>query len=267
MKLLFSEAKSDYAHYLFPYAIWAVPEAGETPADLFNAGFLPSSRRLDCFYLCRQLRVDLAKFSLSSENRRILRKGEGINIELVAREKFNYTPVRREFFKRYTDARFGAATMSCERLDALFASPVVSHLLVFTDAASAAEIGVATLFLEANELMFYYYAFYDQSHPNRSLGMFMMTAAVKLFHERGCKHVYLGTCYSEAATYKTQFVGVEFFNGFKWTSNLAELKYMLARDKQPMEKHLLEDEDFRKQFHQAEVGAIAAAAGFQVRMK
>jgi hypothetical protein len=28
VKLLFSEQKSDYEHYQFPYAIWAVPEAG-----------------------------------------------------------------------------------------------------------------------------------------------------------------------------------------------------------------------------------------------
>jgi hypothetical protein len=49
VKLLFSEAKSDYGHYLYPYVIWAVPEAGEVPADLFNAGFLPSSNRLDRF--------------------------------------------------------------------------------------------------------------------------------------------------------------------------------------------------------------------------
>ena len=57
MKLLFSEAKADYGNYIFPYAIWAFPEAGETAADLFQCGFLPSSRELDRFYLCRQVRV------------------------------------------------------------------------------------------------------------------------------------------------------------------------------------------------------------------
>ena len=36
MKLLFSEQNSDYENYQFPYAIWAVPEAGETPADIFT---------------------------------------------------------------------------------------------------------------------------------------------------------------------------------------------------------------------------------------
>ena len=51
MKLLFSEQNSDYEHYQFPYAIWAVPEDGETPADIFNAGFLPSSR-ISTAFIC-----------------------------------------------------------------------------------------------------------------------------------------------------------------------------------------------------------------------
>jgi len=67
VKLLFSEQKSDYDHYQFPYAIWAIPEPGENPADIFDAGFLPSSRNLDRFYLCRQVRVNLARFKPSSE--------------------------------------------------------------------------------------------------------------------------------------------------------------------------------------------------------
>jgi hypothetical protein len=74
MKILFSEAKPDYQNYVFPYAIWAIPEHGETPHELFDCGFLPSSRTLDRFYLCRQIRVATGEFSLSSENRRIIKK-------------------------------------------------------------------------------------------------------------------------------------------------------------------------------------------------
>src|SRR6266478_3965574 len=94
MKLLFSEAKADYAHYIFPYAIWAFPEAGETPGDLFNQGFLPSLRELDRFYLCRQVRVDLRRFGASSENRRILRKGQGITDKLIPRAGSFTKPMR-----------------------------------------------------------------------------------------------------------------------------------------------------------------------------
>ena len=264
MKLLFSEQNSDYENYQFPYAIWAIPEAGETPADVFEAGFLPSSRNLDRFYLCRQVRVNLAKFQPSSENRRILRKGKGIGVELVPRAKFDYTPERRQFFKTYADIKFGKDVMSCERLDALFAAPIISHLLVFTDTETGKDIGVATLYLEGRALAFYYFAFYDLNYYARNLGMFMMTSAVAMFAERAVRQLYLGTCYSQTAFYKTQFAGAEFFNGFRWSDDLDELKFIIRRDQKKPAEHLLETGEYREKFYQADLGKIAAASAFQV---
>jgi arginyl-tRNA--protein-N-Asp/Glu arginylyltransferase len=267
MKLLFSEQNSDYGHYQFPYAIWAVPEDGETPADVFNAGFLPSSRTLDRFYLCRQVRVNLAQFKPSSENRRILRKGAGIRMTLVPRDQYDYTPARRQFFKTYADIKFGKDVMTFERLDALFAAPIISHLLVFTDTEKGNEIGVATLYLEGQSLAFYYYAFYDLNYYARNLGMFMMTSAVALFAERGFRHLCLGTCYSHTALYKTQFAGAEFFNGFRWSDNLDELKFILQRDKKELHQHLLETDAYRDEFYGEGLEKIAAASQFRVPVK
>lgn len=266
MKLLFSEAKPDSAHYIYPYAIWAFPEPGESPADLFNAGFLPSSRELDRFYLCRQIRVNLTTFVPSSENRRILRKGEGIAVQLVPRADFEFTAARREFCKRYTDAKFGPGGMSSERLDSLFNAPVTSHLLVFTDDATGAEIGLATLYIEGGRMAYYYYAFYDLTHPNRSLGMFMMTTAVMLFAGRGCRHLYLGSCYSDAALYKTQFSGGEFFNGNTWSEDLAELKFILKRGLGEPLQHLLEDAEYRSVFAPGELQGRAEQSPFTGRV-
>ncbi|MEI9959667.1 MAG: hypothetical protein WDM76_00645 [Limisphaerales bacterium] len=266
MKLLFSEQKSDYANYQYPYIIWAMPEEGETPADIFNAGFMPASRLLDRFYLCRQIRVNLAKFQPSSENRRILRKGTGINVKLVPRDQFDYTPERREFFRTYAAARFSKDTMTYERLDALFAAPIISHLLVFTDSETGKEIGVAVLYLEGDALAFYYYAFYDLNYFNRSLGMFMMTATVELFASRGCKHLYLGTCYAEQMLYKTQFAGGEFFTGFRWSDNWDELKFLIQRDKTEL-KHLLETDEYLENFYQNDIGKITNASEFRVKVK
>jgi len=267
MKLLFSEHKSDYDHYVFPYAVWAVPEPGETPADMFGAGFLPSSRNLDRFYLCRHIRVPLGRFKPSSENRRILRKGAGIEIRLAPRDKYDYTPERRQFFKTYADIKFGKDVMPYERLDLLFNSPIISHLLVFTDAKSGAQVGAATLYLEGKELAYYYYAFYDLNYYRRNLGMFMMTSAVALFAERGLRHVYLGTCYSQNALYKTQFTGAEFFNGFRWSDDLKELKYVLRRDKQETGQHLLESEEYRQVFYQSGLDEIVSSGSFRVKTK
>ena len=267
MKLLFSEQKSDYGSYQFPYAVWAIPEAGENPSEIFHAGFLPSSRQLDRFYLCRQIRVNLPKFKLSSENRRILRKGKGVNVALVPREKYAYTPERRQFFKTYADIKFGKDVMTFERLDALFSSPIISHLLVFTDAPSGAEIGVATLYVEGAALAYYYYAFYDLNYYARNLGMFMMTSAAALFAERGFKQLYLGTCYSQTALYKTQFAGAEFFNGFRWSDDLDELKFIIKRDKKELTQHLLETDEYRDEFYQGDLAKISDASAFRIKIR
>ena len=267
MKLLFSEQNSDYEHYQFPYAIWAVPEADETPSEIFNAGFLPSSRNLDRFYLCRQVRVNLARFKPSSENRRILRKGAGIEVKLVPRDKYNYTPAKRDFFKTYADIKFGKDVMTCERLEALFSSPIISHLLVFADAENGNEVGVATLYIEDRELAYYYYAFYDLNYYARNLGMFMMTSAVALFAGRGFKQLYLGTCYSQTALYKTQFAGAEFFNGFRWSDDLDELKFIIRRDNKELDQHLLETTEYREEFYRGDLGKITSASEFRVKVK
>lgn len=262
MKLLFSEAKSDYANYIFPYAIWAFPEAGERPSQIFDRGFLPSSNALDRFYLCRQIRVCLKEFSPSSENRRILRKGEGIECELVPRAEFQATAPRIEFCKRYADAKFGADVMSLERLRALFAAKVLTHLLVFRDTANGAEIGLAMLYLEPPAAGFYYYAFYDLAYFSRNLGMFMMTTAVQKLAGH-VSHLYLGTCYSTNALYKFQFAGAEFFNGFAWSRNEKELRYLVAREQSPVTKHLLETTAYRDEFWTPDLPALAAKSPFQ----
>lgn len=265
MKLLFSEHKSDYGHYVFPYAIWAFPEARETPADLFGHGFLPSSRDLDRFYLCRQVRVHLRDYRPSSENRRVLRKCGGITVKLVPRAEFDYTPARRSFCKAYADVRFGHDVMTEARLDALFGAPITSHVLVFTDSANGAEAGVATLFLEPRAMAYYYYAFYNLAYYERNLGMYMMTSAAGFFAERGFDFLYLGTCYRPNALYKTQFSGAQFFNGNCWSPNLDELKYLIRRDQEHPHQHLLETEEYCRLFHDGSVAPLVEASAFTVK--
>ncbi len=185
----------------------------------------------------------------------------------MPRDKYNYTQERREFFKTYADIKFGKDVMTFERLDALFAAPIISHLLVFTDTDTGREVGGATLYLEGRALAFYYYAFYDLNYYARNLGMFMMTSAAALFAERGVKHLYLGTCYSRTALYKTQFAGAEFFNGFRWSDDLDELKFIIRRDQQELTQHLLETDEYRGKFYRAGLDKITDASAFRVKVK
>jgi hypothetical protein len=248
MKLLFSEAGPDYGRYLYPYVVWAVPEHGDTPADCLERGFSLTSPQLDRFVLCRHLRVDLRRFQPSSENRRILRKGINIRASLLSRAQFDATPERRLAWKRFADERFGKDVMPDARLDCLLSAPVINHLLVYEELPNRTEIGTALLFLQEPRAAYYYYAFYDLDRRHRNLGMFMMTRAVELFAGLGFRYLYLGTCYSERALYKTQFPGVQFFNGNTWSDNLEELKYIVRHHSSSPANHLLEDLTYLERF-------------------
>jgi len=97
--------------------------------------------------------------------------------------------------------------------------------------------------------------------------MFMMTSSVELFAERGFRHFYLGTCYSQTALYKTQFAGAEFFNGFRWSGDLDELKFIIQRDKKELEQHLLETEEYREEFYSGSLEKVTNTSEFRVKVK
>jgi hypothetical protein len=262
MKLLFSETTPDYGHYLYPYVVWSFLEPGETPADAFDSGFLPGNPEMERFYLVRNLRVPLPAWKPSSENRRILRKGSGIRMELIPKTHFAVTPERRSRWLSYADERFGQGIMHAERLDRLLAGPVISHLLHFTDGADGRELGTALLYLEAPRVAYYYYAFYDLAETTRNLGMILMTRAVEHFAQAGYQHLYLGTCVTKKARYKLQFEPMEFFNGFRWSTNLDELRHLLESDIPG--RHRLDTPEFLA-FQPAPPAKLAAASRFGTR--
>jgi hypothetical protein len=80
------------------------------------------------------------------------------------------------------------------------------------------------------------------------------------------KYLYLGTCYSQTALYKIQFAGAEFFNGFRWSDDLDELKFIIQRDKQELTQHLLETEEYCEKFYSGELKKVVDASSFRVKL-
>jgi len=260
MKLFFSEHQPNYKNYVFPYAIWAVPEADESPVNLFDKGFLPASHDLSRFYLCRHIRVHLDSFTLSSENRRILRKGQGIEFELIEKEKFHFDEHWRSFCLNYAHLKFGQNVMTEERLMSVIKNPITSHFLIFKDQQKF--LGIVCLFLK-EQMAYYYYSFYDLDSTYNNLGMFVMTKTIELFKEKKFQLIYLGSCYAKNALYKTQFKGVEFFNGFSWSSNIKELKYLISQQNQFQDCHLLESGDYLEKFYDNQMVKIFEHEGIK----
>lgn len=265
MKLLFSESIPDYSNYQFPYVIWAIPDQNEPDHKMYEYGFMPSKGEPPRYYLSRSVRVVLSRFSLSSENNRIIRKGADISLEIIPINDFDLTDKIVRMCLNCATNRFGLDVMSETRFREIFHSKYTSHILQFSQAGNI--IGLVTALIKPPEFSHYNFAFYDLDAGVESLGMFMMTSAIVKFSSMEIQHVYLGSCYSRRALYKTQFKGCEFFNGVLWSQNLKELKYLIDNNEmhKNADKHLLESTEYINYFSDGMLDGLVKASKITIK--
>jgi len=243
MKLFFGEFQANYEKYHFPYQVWLVKEKGDDVSKIYEAGFLPIRSLKDVYYLCRSVRVNLDKFGLSSENRRILRKTENFSYELTKLSQFDYKPGVQKVCKDWFNQKFGKGKISAAAIRRIFTAGIFTHVFVWK--LGNRTTGYAIVFIN-EDLLHYAHVFTDPNFSKSNLSVRMMLETVTWAKENDKKYAYLGTCYTESALYKTEFSGVEFFNGFKWSQDLKELKYLLGRKR---EGYLFQDKEFLGKFY------------------
>lgn len=259
MKLFFGEFKADYGKYHFPYQVWLLKEDGDVVEKIYENGFLPIRSLSSVYYLCRSVRVDLSLFELSSENRRILKKSEDISAGLVPLSQFNYSVSVQKLCHNYAEKRLGKDVFPVPAIKSIFSGQVYNHILVFKN-NEGNEVGYAVCFVNDN-LMQYAHAFYDLNFLSENLGARMMLEAVNMAKEKKQSYIYLGTCYQKTSLYKTEFKGVEFFNGFSWSKNIDELKKLI---KEKGEEFLLKDQEYLKEYYQGDLHQILNNFGVRV---
>lgn len=261
MKIFFSEFIPNYSKYHFPYQIWLLKEENDDLGKIYESGFLPIRNMLNIFYLSRNIRVDLSSFETSSENRRILKKTEDVVSEFVLLKDFKYTPEIQKLCKEYAEKRLGKDVFPVAAVRNVFEKKVYNSVFVFKEKESGKEIGYAVCF-EGKDFLQYTHSFYDLNYLDQNLGARMMLEAILWAKEKNKKYIYLGTCYEEKAMYKTEFKGVEFFNGFTWSSNLNELKALVNR---VSEDYLLRDKNFLEIFYK-ELPEVLSKYGIRINL-
>lgn len=270
MKLFFSEFKANYSQYHFPYQVWLLKEEEDEIDKIYGNGFLPMRNLPQIYYLSRNIRVNLEKFELSSENRRILKKTVGFESDLVPLFEFNYTPEVQKLCKVFSQERFGKGVFSTRGLQTIFKSHIYNYVFEFKHIRSQQLIGFAVCFISGN-LLQYAHAFYDLKYLSENLGARMILQAVVWAHKSQKKFAYLGTCYEEKSLYKTEFKGVEFFNGFRWSENLDELKELIREGKEEKDEpegqeYLLKRKEFLEEFYQGDLLMILNKYGVRVNI-
>lgn len=194
--------------------------------NLYQNGFLFTRLGHGVMDKTRSLRIDLSKFELSSENRRILRKTENIIIEKFQLPYQDYDWRIGKLGKDFYNTKFGEKTFSANKIKELITLKNNFNLL-FVYKALEEKIGFCISF-ETKNILHYCYPFYNLNDKTPNIGLGMMLKAIVWAKESGKKYVYLGSAQRKTDIYKLQFEGVEWFDNNKWNPSQTELKDILT---------------------------------------
>ncbi len=180
----------------------------------------------------RSVRIDLRKFALSSENRRILKKNEGFAMRYthlpfpVNPYDFRIGKLAKDFYS----TKFGNGIMSAQKIKEMLTDVTKSNfntLISFTK--DNATLGYAITYVDKiSRLMHYSYPFYDLMKSPKDMGLGMMTAAIDQAKRDGLEYIYLGSLQNRSSLYKLQFEGLEWFDGKTWQTDVETIKRLLS---------------------------------------
>ncbi len=196
-------------------------------SDLYDQGFVFTRRGRGVMNQTRSVRVRLADFELTSENKRILRRTENISLSAISLPHPDYDWTIAKAGKDFYEQKFGEKTFSANKIKEILTEPDKSNfntLLVYS--ADNQPAGYAIIH-ENSEMTHYSYPFYLLDFPEKNIGLSMMTQALIRAKQMGQKYFYIGAAQRPTDTYKWQFKNMEWFDGEKWQTDEETLKKIL----------------------------------------
>ena len=209
----------------------------ENISKMYNAGYVFTRVGCGVMNKTRSFRIDLSKFEMTSENRRIMRKAENYKMKTVTLPLSDYDwhigKLAKDFFAS-RDAYFSA-----NKAKELLTNKDKSNFNILAtfsfrkDSPSGIPEGESfrnfgyVISYESSEIFHYSWPFYIENKNESSRGLCMMMLAIEYAKNSGKKYIYLGSLQRPSDTYKLQFKGEQWFNGEKWTVDISPLKQIL----------------------------------------
>lgn len=194
----------------------------ENITNFYDKGFVFTRISQGIMHQTRSVRVDLNEFELKSENRRILKKVEDINLEEKTLPLSDYSFTLGKLAKDFYETKFGQGIFSAQKVKEI----MVSEKNNFNTLLKYSDKGYAICYRN-NSILHYSYPFYDLEKSPKDMGLGMMTKAIVWAKEKGLRYAYLGSLQRPGDVYKLQFEGIEWFDGREWRGDMEEAKEML----------------------------------------
>jgi arginyl-tRNA--protein-N-Asp/Glu arginylyltransferase len=205
----------------------------EKISEMYEKGYVFTRKGKGVMQQTRSVRIDLKKFELSSENRRILKKTEVIELVGFELPYAAYDFALGKLAKDFYEEKFGEGTLSANKAKELMTDATKSNfncLFTYKKNGSTNPVGYAICY--TSDLIHHYsYPFYDLNAAPKDMGLGMMIRAIQTSKAIGHRYIYLGSLQRPSDTYKLQFEGLEWFDGTKWQTDLESVKKILASAK------------------------------------
>lgn len=197
-------------------------DSAESISRMYDNGFVFTRLNKGIMHQTRSVRVNLSKFEPSSENRRILRKGEKVNLERHTIPYPAYTwelgKLAKDFYDKKANHAFSANKIK----------EIITTNLNFNSLLNFSNLGYAICY-ENSAMIHYSYPFYNIEKAPKDMGLIMMTKAMAEAQTLGLKYFYLGSLQRSNDVYKLQFSGIEWFDGEKWSDDIEKVKEVLGK--------------------------------------
>ncbi len=169
---------------------------------------------------CRSVRVDIANFKPSKNQRRVLRANEDlVRRPVEAKATRSYFRLMKQYLSSRHDGG-GMSEMGFREFAAMINDSPVQTLLFEYRAGPEEDAPLVAVSLTdvVRDGFSMVYTFFDPSMRKRSLGTFMILDHIRHAAEIGLPHLYLGYWIkgSQKMDYKRRFAPLEVLDGAQW---------------------------------------------------
>lgn len=200
--------------------------------EMYEKGYVFTRISKGVMQQTRSIRIDLDRFSISSENKRIIKKTEGMEMQKVALPFTGYDWTIGKMAKDFYATKFGENIMSAQKIKEMLTDGGESNFNTLLSYSFNGQNTGYVICHSTDKMLHYSYPFYNLENSPKDSGLGMMLRAIIYAKESGLKYVYLGSLQRPTDTYKLQFSGIQWFDGKSWNEDIDSVKNILKNNEQ-----------------------------------
>lgn len=177
----------------------------------YQNGLLPQRNDKSLFYSETSCRSDLSRFSLNSENRRILKKTENFSYQITPQSQFNFDiNVQKLCYQWIKQLGWDFPVSS---LKTIFQNHIFNQIYTWKLDQKVVAYAVSYFSPKISHIA---YVFYDPQYSHLNLPIRLVLQVIIDSHQKNLQYCYLGRFSPTTGYYKRNMPGFQYFDNNQW---------------------------------------------------